>query len=267
MQVVILCGGMGTRIRDVADDIPKPMIPIGEKPILWHIMRLYASAGFRRFILCLGYKGWLIKRYFLDYHLMHADLTVRLGAAPDVTLERSSHRDDWEVTLVETGLHTMTGGRLKKVEPYLDGEHFLLTYGDGLSDVDLNALVDFHVRHGRLGTLTAVRLPGRFGELEVQGPLVSTFSEKPVVSRGRINGGFFAFRREFVEALDDAPDLILEREPLVSLAQEGQLAAFVHDGFWHCMDNIRDYQYLNQLWAEQRPLWDRGCAGGRARAA
>jgi glucose-1-phosphate cytidylyltransferase len=254
-QVVILCGGMGTRIRDVAEDIPKPMIPVGNHPILWHVMKGYARFGFRRFILCLGYKSWVIKHYFLDYHLAQSDLTVELSTHSSVRVRRSEDLVDWEVTLAETGLETMTGGRVKAIERYIEGDHFMLTYGDGVSDVDLHALLEFHLRHDRIGTVTAVHAPGRFGEMELDGPLVTAFSEKPPVSRGRINGGFFVFKREFLGRLGQDRSLVLEREPLEALVADGELVAFPHDGFWHCMDNSRDYQYLNQLCAERKAVW------------
>jgi glucose-1-phosphate cytidylyltransferase len=265
--VVILCGGMGTRIRDVAEDLPKPMIPVGDRPLLWHLMASFARQGFRRFVLCLGYKSWVIKRYFLDYHLANSDLRLQLGCSPAVSVLRADESDSWEVTLAETGLHTMTGGRLKAVAPYLDRERFLLTYGDGLADVDVRALLEFHRRHGRLGTVTAVHAPGRFGELELRGNLVCDFSEKPPTSRGRINGGFFVFERAFLDRLSDDPTLVLEREPLRSLAADGELAAFAHDGFWHCMDNSRDYQLLNQLFAQRQALWAEAPASTERRAA
>jgi glucose-1-phosphate cytidylyltransferase len=255
MQVVILAGGIGTRIRDVAEDIPKPMIPIGNRPILWHIMGCYAQHGCTRFVICLGHKGWLIKRYFLDYNLAEADFTVRLNGRGPLQIHKLSHPQDWEVTLIETGVRTMTGGRIKRAEPYIEGDHFLLTYGDGLSDVDIGALVDFHLAHGRLGTVTAVRQPGRFGELEMDGERVVAFAEKPTRAAGRVSGGFFVFRREFLERLPDDEGLVLEQSPLLDLVRDGELVAYPHDGFWHCMDNSRDYQYLNQLWAEGRAPW------------
>jgi glucose-1-phosphate cytidylyltransferase len=245
MQVVLLCGGMGTRIRDVADDIPKPMILIGDRPILWHVMKRYSQFGFKRFILCLGYKGWAIKRFFLDYHLAGADLTVDLRRPSSVRIHQSQESEDWEVTLLETGLETMTGGRLKAAARYVDG----------ISDVDLHALVAFHRQHGRLGTVTAVHAPGRFGEMDLRGPLVNSFVEKPAVSPGWINGGFFVFQREFLARLPDDPRLILEREPLQSLAEDGELGAYTHTGFWQCMDNSRDYHLLNQLWQTNKAVW------------
>ena len=256
MQVVILCGGQGTRIRDVADDVPKPMIPIGGQPILWHIMKGYASHGFNQFILCLGYKSWVIKRYFLDFHLAGADFSLSLGTPNQVHIHSPAPSEDWQVTLVETGLDAMTGCRIKRIEKYITGENFLVTYGDGVADVDLRKLVDFHLRHGKLGTVTAVRLPGRFGEIELDGPQVVEFSEKPVVSKGRINGGFFVFHRRLFERLQDDPALVFEHDPLMQLARDGELMAYLHNGFWQAMDNSREYKYLNDLWAEGEAPWN-----------
>jgi glucose-1-phosphate cytidylyltransferase len=255
MQVVILCGGQGTRLRDVAEHLPKPMVPVGGRPILWHIMTGFARHGFTRFVLCLGYQSWLIKRYFLDYHLAGTDLTVDLSAPDRFRLHGPVPAEDWQVTLAETGADAMTGCRVKRVEKYIDGDDFLLTYGDGVADVDLDRLIEFHRSHGRVGTVTAVRPPGRFGEIEVESGQVVEFNEKPVVSRGRINGGFFAFRREFFDRLRDDPDLVLEQEPLIQLARDGELMAYEHDGFWHPMDTARDHRYLNDLWAGGEAPW------------
>jgi glucose-1-phosphate cytidylyltransferase len=267
MQVVILCGGMGTRIRDVADDIPKPMIPVGGRPILWHIMKGYAQYGFKRFILCLGYKSWAIKQYFLNYALAGADISLELDAHDAVQVHPALRREDWHVTLAETGLETQTGGRLKRVEKYLEDDHFLLTYGDGVSDLNLRTLVDFHFRQGRLGTVTAVKPPGRFGEIEVDDGRVVEFQEKPLVTQGLISGGFFVFNRRFVERLPVQDDLVLERDPLIQLAHEGQLSAHVHTGFWHCMDSSRDYHLLNNLWNTGTAPWNTWSAEAFRRAA
>ncbi|HLN30118.1 MAG TPA: glucose-1-phosphate cytidylyltransferase [Gemmataceae bacterium] len=248
MQVVILCGGQGTRIRDVADDIPKPMIPIGDRPILWHIMKSYTQYGYTDFILCLGYKGWTIKRYFLDYHLANSDFSLRLGAPERTHTHGPDLQEDWQVTLAETGLDAMTGCRVKRIEKYITGDHFLLTYGDGLADIDLTKLVQFHKAHGKIGTVTAVRPPGRFGEIDLEGSQVAEFNEKPLISRGRINGGFFVMHRAIFDRLPEDPGLVLEQEPLIRLARDGELMAYLHDGFWQSMDNSRDYKYLNDLW-------------------
>jgi glucose-1-phosphate cytidylyltransferase len=254
-QVVILCGGFGTRIRDVSEEIPKAMIPIGGQPILWHIMKCYAHFGFRRFVLCLGYKGWLIKRFFLDYLHSNSDLTLNLQAPEEVQIHGPSLHDDWEVTLAETGLDAMTGCRVKRIEKYIDCENFLLTYGDGLADLNLAELWKFHLRHGKIGTLTAVAPPGRFGELSVSGDRVLEFSEKPSRPSSRINGGFMAFHRRLFDRLENDPKLIFEYAPLMDLATDGELMTMRHEGFWRCMDNSRDYQYLNEVWQAGDPPW------------
>jgi len=256
MQIVILCGGQGTRIRDVAEDVPKPMIPIGGRPILWHIMKGFAHQGFTDFILCLGYQSWVIKRYFLDYHLAHADFSLRLGSAGPDWVREPDRTEDWRITLAETGLDAMTGCRVKRIERYVAGDTFLLTYGDGVADVDLAALVAFHRAHGRTGTVTAVEAPGRFGEIELDGGRVTQFMEKPLTARGRISGGFFVFERRFFDRLRDDPELILEHGPLTQLARDGELMAHRHDGFWHPMDNSRDHKYLNDLWEQGQAPWN-----------
>ncbi len=255
MQVVILCGGYGTRIRDVADDIPKPMIPIGGRPILWHIMKGFAHHGLSDFVLCLGYKSWVIKQYFLDYYRQSADLSLNLLAPEDLETHGSAPVEDWHVTLAETGTDSMTGARVKRIERYIDGEDFILTYGDGVSDVNVRRLIRFHRSHGRIGTVTAVQPPGRFGEIEIDGAQVTEFNEKPLLSRGRVNGGFFIFRRDIFDRLEDDPHLVLERGPLMQLAHQGELMAYPHKGFWHPMDNSRDFQFLNDLWSDGRAPW------------
>lgn len=255
MQVVILCGGQGTRIRDVAEDIPKPMIPIGDRPILWHIMKGFAYHGFTRFILCLGYKSWLIKRYFLDDRLSRSDLSFHLNDPENITIHSSTGCEDWHITLAETGLNSMTGYRVKSIEKYITDDNFMLTYGDGVADVNLTELVSFHRSHGRMGSVTAVQPPGRFGEIELHGRQVMEFSEKPLLSRGRINGGFFVFQRRFFDCLPDDPRLVLEQEPLHQLAHTGELMAYLHNGFWQPMDNSREYRYLNDLWNQGEAPW------------
>ena len=255
MQVVILCGGQGTRIRDVADDIPKPMIPIGGKPILWHIMKMYAHYGFKRFILCLGYKSWCIKQYFLNYSLACSDLAITLDSVEPVQFKSQHRLEDWQVTLAETGENTMTGGRVKCIEKYLEGDHFMLTYGDGVADINLHDLIDFHFKQGKTGTVTAVTPPGRFGEIRLEHSLVTDFNEKPLLTHGLISGGFFVFKREFVKNLPENPDLVLERTPLHDLSRQGQLAAYIHQGYWHCMDSSRDYNLLNNLWSCGQAPW------------
>jgi glucose-1-phosphate cytidylyltransferase len=255
MQVVILCGGQGTRIRDVTEDVPKPMIPIGGRPILWHIMKGYAQHGFTDFILCLGYKSWVIKNFFLDYHLADADFSLQLRSPGQVRIHSGDTHDNWHVTLVETGLEAMTGCRIHRIAKYLCGDHFLLTYGDGVADVNIRHLVDFHLRHGRTVTVTAVRPPSRFGEMELNGPQVVEFNEKPSVSEGWINGGFFVCHRRLLERLANNPGLVFEHEPLMGLVRDGELMAYQHDGFWHPMDTSRDYKFLNELWAQGKAPW------------
>jgi glucose-1-phosphate cytidylyltransferase len=255
MQVVILCGGQGTRIRDVADDIPKPMIPIGGRPILWHIMKGFAQHGFSDFILCLGYKSWVIKNFFLDYHLADADFSLQLRVPGQVRVHSADAADNWNVTLAETGLDAMTGCRIHRIEKYLTGDHFLVTYGDGVADVNVRQLVDFHLRHGKVGTVTAVRPPGRFGEMELQGTRVVEFNEKPFVSQGWINGGYFVFHRRMLKRLANDPRLVFEHEPLMGLVRDGEFMAYQHEGFWHPMDTSRDYKYLNDLWGQGQAPW------------
>lgn len=255
MQVVILCGGLGTRIREVDADLPKPMIPIGGRPILWHIMKGYAQHGFHEFVLCLGYKSWAIKQFFVDYHMSQSDFTVDLGRQGNIEIHGKAAHEDWRVTLVETGLNSMTGCRVKRIERYITGSEFMLTYGDGVADVNLQALVDFHHSHDRLATVTAVQPPGRFGEIELRGTEVVQFMEKPPQTEGSINGGFFVFNREVFDWLSDDPRLVLENEPLSRLAKAGELAAWRHHGFWHPMDNSRDYKHLNDLWDAQKAPW------------
>jgi len=255
MQVVILCGGQGTRIRDVAEDIPKPMIPIGGRPILWHIMKRFAHYGFTDFILCLGYKSWVIKRYFLDYHLADVDFSLHLHRPERIHIRGAVSADNWHVTLAETGMDSMTGCRVKRIEKYISGDTFLLTYGDGVADIDINQLIEFHRSHEKIGTVTAVQPPGRFGEIELDGTRVMEFNEKPLLSRGRINGGYFVFQRRLFHRLRDEPDLVLEQAPLMHLARDGELMAYPHNGFWQPMDNSRDFRYLIDLWAAERAPW------------
>ena len=254
MKVVILCGGLGTRLRGETEFRPKPMVEIGERPILWHIMKIYAHHGFREFVLCLGYKGEQIKQYFLNYEAMTRDVTIRLGATPQVVLH-GAPAEPWTVTLVDTGAGAMTGARVKRAERYVDGETFMLTYGDGVADIDLGKLVAFHRGHGRVGTVTGVRPPSRFGELVASGTRVAEFSEKPSISAGYINGGFFVFNRRMFEYLSADDGCVLERDPLERLAKDGQLEMYPHEGYWQCMDTPRDLQHLTEAWERTRPPW------------
>lgn len=258
MKTVILCGGMGTRIRDVNENMPKPMIPIGRQPILWHIMKIYSYYGFNDFILCLGYKGQIIKDFFFNYYAMVNDCTVDLTRPNGVIYHDGDSREEWKVTLADTGIETMTGARVARVKKYLgNDEDFMLTYGDGLSDISIRDLVEFHKSHGKMVTVTGVHPTGRFGEMELsENNMVKSFAEKPQVSEGRINGGFLVMRREFIDHyLSEEPDLILEQSPLSQCAKDGELVSFNHDGFWQPMDTYREYQILNKLWSERKAPW------------
>jgi glucose-1-phosphate cytidylyltransferase len=255
MKVVILCGGQGTRLRQETEVRPKPMVEIGGRPILWHIMKLYAHYGLKEFVLCLGYKGYQIKEFFLNYEARMKDFTVRLGAAPAVKFHNGHPEEGWTVTLAETGETALTGARVRSARRYLDGP-FCLTYGDGVCDIDLDGLLRFHRSHGRIGTITAVRPPGRFGELRIEGRRVNSFVEKPQVTEGLINGGFFVFEPEFVDRyLDNRDDLVLEKEPLQRLAADGQLMVWQHDGFWQPMDTYREWKLLEDLWTGGQAPW------------
>jgi glucose-1-phosphate cytidylyltransferase len=253
MKTVILAGGLGTRLSEETDVRPKPMVEIGSYPILWHIMKHYESFGFREFCVALGYKGKLIKEFFLNYRMLATpELTVELGTGGIST--RGHHPEDWKVHLVDTGLDTMTGGRLKRLRPYLEDGTFMMTYGDGLSDVDLRGLVDFHCSHGRLATVTAVRPPSRFGDLVLEGETVVDFAEKSPLPEGWINGGFLVLEPGVLDYIE-GDETAFEREPLGSLAREGQLRAFRHSGFWQCMDTLRDVRLLERLWRSGKAPW------------
>ena len=263
MKAVILCGGQGTRIRDVADDIPKPMIRIGERPILWHIMRIYAAAGIEDFVLCLGYKSWSIKEYFLNFHAQIGDITICPGKPGEIAFDHGEFPErNWRIELAETGLASQTGARLWRVRDRLRGsELFCMTYGDGVADIDIGAVVDFHRSHGRIGTVTGVRPAGRFGVMTFagaeQGGKVTSFAEKPQAGEGLINGGFFVFDARVFDYLSSDPDLIFEHEPLRNLALDGELMMFEHEGFWQPMDTYREWSQLNDMWATGTAPWKR----------
>jgi len=250
MKVVILAGGFGTRISEETHLKPKPMVEIGGRPILWHIMKLYAAAGHSEFIICCGYKGYVIKEYFANYFLHHGDVTFDL-AGGSMKVHQSS-AEAWKVTLVDTGEQTQTGGRLRRVREHLDGKTFCFTYGDGLSDVDLKALAAFHKAHGRKATLTAVKPPGRFGAIDLAGDAVTRFHEKPHGEGGWVNGGFFVLEPAVLDYLA-GDDSVFERDPLERLAVDNQLRAFRHEGFWQPMDTLRDKQHLDALWTRGAP--------------
>lgn len=257
MKTVILCGGYGTRIRDVADDIPKPMIPVGGLPILWHVMKYYAHWGHTEFVLCLGYKGQAVKDFFLNYEAHTRDFTLHLGAARSVEYHSVHAEADWRVTLADTGLAAMTGARVSRIRKYVvDQDHFMLTYGDGVGNVDLDGLVRFHKSHGKALTVTGVRPPGRFGELMSNGAgVVTEFNEKPQATGGRISGGFFVCSKRVFDYLDDREDLVFEQEPMRRLVADQQMMVYEHDGFWQPMDTYRDYLLLNRLVEDKRAPW------------
>jgi len=259
MKVVILCGGQGTRIRDVADNIPKPMIPIGGYPILWHIMKYYSLFGHNEFILCLGHQGNVIKEYFLNYKEKVSDFTLTLGYKESVQFHSTIDEDEWKITFAETGERTMTGARIRKIKKYIGNDQtFMLTYGDGLSDVDINQLIKYHHNNDRVLTLTGVRPAGRFGEIKCTNEgVISEFNEKPQAAEGRINGGFFVCNHHLFDYLDGNDDLIFEKEPMMKLVKDQQLMQFNHDGFWQPMDTLREYVLLNSLFETKKAPWVR----------
>lgn len=252
MKVVVLAGGFGTRISEASGTMPKPLINIGEQPILWHIMKIYSAYGLNEFIVCCGYKGHLIKQYFAEYFVRNADMTFDLK---NNTVEAHSEPgEDWTVTCIHTGLNTMTGGRLKRVRDYVGDQTFCLTYGDGVSDLDIAKLIDFHKKSGAWATLTAVQQPGRFGALQIQNEKIVNFREKPHGDGAYINGGFFVLEPEVFDLID-GDDTVWEREPMEQLVQRGKLAAYVHEGYWQNMDTLRDRKVLEEQWASESPPW------------
>ena len=254
--VFILCGGLGTRIKEETEFRPKPMVPIGENPILWHIMKSYSKYGFNKFILCLGFKSEYIKSYFLNYYQLNSDFTVNLKNN-DVKIHSVDHELDWDVTLAYTGELTMTGARIAKAaEKYLgDSENFAVTYGDGLTNANLREEFEFHLKHKKIGTVLGVNPPSRFGEIIEENNSVIKFDEKPEFKEKWINGGYFFFRKEFLKYLSKDDNCVLEREPLVNLAKKGELNLYQHKGFWECMDTQRDRDYLNGLWKSGNAPW------------
>lgn len=254
MKVIILAGGFGTRLSEYTESLPKPMVTVGGRPIIWHIMRSYASFGHKDFYLALGYKAEVIKEYFLHYRSINADFTVDLSSG-----EVEPHQldnIDWRVTLVHTGLESMTGGRVKRMQPFVGNEPFLLTYGDGVADIDLDALIKFHKNHGKMVTVSAVHPGARFGELEIKDNQVTTFQEKPQTRQGWINGGYFVIEPEFFDLID-GDQTILEHTPLEKAAEIGELMAYHHEGYWQCMDTKRDRDHLEELWCSEKAPWKR----------
>ena len=255
MKVVILCGGRGTRLREETEYRPKPMVQVGGRPILWHIMKIYAHYGFKDFIICLGYKGNMIKEYFLNYEAMNNDFTIPLGNYNNIRIHSSHQERDWRVTLADTGEEAQTGARVKRIEKYIDGDLFMLTYGDGVANINIKNLVEYHKSHGKTGTMTGVRPSSRFGELMINNNKVVKFHEKPQVNEGLINGGFFVFNKKFFKYLKEDDNCYLEKEPLENLVADGELMVYPHDGFWQCVDTYRELELLNNLWKSRNSPW------------
>ena len=257
MKAVILCGGRGSRIRDVSEDIPKPMLPVGGKPILWHIMKIYAAHGVTEFVLTLGYKGWMIKEFFLNYQAMVSDVTLSFSRHNQIEFHNELQEARWKITLADTGEQTLTGGRIWKVRRYLeDADHFCLTYGDGVADISISDLIAHHKQSGLAATLTAGKYGGRFGELQWKDGKVTTFKEKPADSGDRINGGFMMLDGQRIwDYFEPRDDLVLETDVLYKIMMDGQLGYYRHDGFWQCMDTPREYEQLNALWNRGSPPW------------
>ena len=255
MKVILLAGGFGTRLGEYTDLIPKPMVPIGGKPILWHIMQAYASFGHKDFYIALGYKAEVVKEYFLNYRALNADFMVDLASG--IVTPHYVDSVDWRVTLVNTGEKSMTGGRVKRMQSFIGNETCLLTYGDGVADIDIEALVAFHESHGKMVTLTAVRPGARFGELQMDGDQVTCFQEKPQLGQGWVNGGYFVIEPDFFNLIE-GDSTMLEREPFERAAEIGQLMAYRHQGFWKCMDTKRDHELLEKLWVKGNAPWKKG---------
>lgn len=255
MKVLILAGGYGSRLSEETSIRPKPMVEIGGKPILWHIMKTYSNYGFNDFIILLGYQGYVIKEYFYNYHLHQSDVLIDLKTNNTEIFNNKS--EPWNITLLDTGVDTMTGSRVKKAEKYLNGEPFFLTYGDGVSDINISNLLEFHKSHGKLSTLTAVQPDGRFGAIEIdsKSSKINKFLEKPKGDGSWINGGFFVFENKALDYIDSGNDIVLEQDPLKNLANDGELYSYNHQGFWKCMDTLRDKNELCSLWEQNQAKW------------
>lgn len=255
MKVVILCGGLGARLREETEFRPKPMVEIGGKPILWHIMKIYGSYGFTDFVLCLGYKGEMIKEYFYNYEVLNNDFTIEFGSHKNLKIHSDYKEKGWHVTLADTGDKALKGSRLKQVEKYIDGDCFMMTYGDGVANIDLKSLLDFHKSHGKTATVTGVSPLSLFGNLKIKNNMVEVFREKSKDNRSLVSGGFFVFNRRFLDYLTVDDDCDLEIGALEKLAKEGELMVYKHNGFWACMDTYRDMELLNRLWKENKAEW------------
>lgn len=255
MKVVILCGGLGTRLREETEFRPKPMVNIGSRPILWHIMKIYSSFGFIDFILALGYKGEMIKNYFCHYEVMNNEVTIELGRPDNICVHQQHEEIGWRITLADTGKKSLKGARLKKIQKYISEDTFMVTYGDGVADIDIRALLAFHKKHGKTATVTGINPTQQFGELRIAGEQVLSFIEKPKDGEGLVNGGFFVFNRKIFDYLSEEQNCDLEIGPLERIAQDGQLMVYKHKGFWACMDTLRDMDFLNDLWEKNQALW------------
>ncbi len=252
VKVVILCGGMGTRLREQTEFMPKPLVKIGDMPILWHIMKTYSYYGYNNFVLCLGYKGEMIKEFFINFEWMANDITLNLKSGREFVAHHEHLPEEWNITFANTGLETLTGFRIKKIQKYIKEDFFLATYGDGVADANISGSVDFHLKKNKIATLTAIHPISRFGVIESDGDMVKGFHEKPVME-GLINGGFFVFRNEIFDHIEG--DTMLEDTTPPKLSKLGQLAVYRHNGFWHCMDTYRDYEFLNKLWNSNQAKW------------
>lgn len=256
IPVVILCGGRGTRLKEETEVVPKPLVKVGDRPILWHIMKIYRSFGLDRFILPVGYKGEKIKEYFHNYPILQSDFTINLTSSQEnKIIFHNPNLENWLVTVVDTGLDVMTGARVKKIEKFIDNDIFMLTYGDGVANVNLDELLSFHLQQGKMVTVTGVRLPTRFGELVIDKDTVTNFREKIPIQTSYINGGFFVMNKEVLKLFPEQESLSLESDILPKLAESGQLAVFRHDGYWQCMDTLRDLEFLNKEWEGGKAPW------------
>jgi glucose-1-phosphate cytidylyltransferase len=255
MQVVIFCGGLGTRLREETEFRPKPMVNIGTRPILWHIMKRYAHFGHKEFVLCLGYKGEIIKEYFYNYELMNNDFSIELGKENSYTVHDKHGEGGWKITLADTGEKALKGARIKKIEKYIQGDTFMLTYGDTVADIDINKLLEFHTHHGKMVTLSGVNPASRFGEMKIAGDKVISYHEKPEKANTYINGGFFVINRKIFKYLNTNDNCDLEIGPLDEISRKGELMMYKHPGSWACMDTLRDMDYLNNLWNSGKAFW------------
>jgi len=255
MKVVILCGGLGTRLREETEFRPKPMVHIGSRPILWHIMKIFSHYGYKDFILALGYKGEMIKEYFYNYEALNNNFTIELNNNKQIKVHGNHDEAGWRITLVDTGEKALKGARLKRIEKYIETDTFMMTYGDGVANINIEELVKFHKKHGKLATVTGVNSASRFGELKIKGDMVEGFNEKADSEKSLISGGFFCFNKKFLDHLTDSDQCDLEIGPLEEISRQGELAVYRHEGFWSCMDTLRDTDYLNNLWQENKASW------------